>query len=485
MPSTDNLSYKHYLLFYGLATIMVLSISQAFLLGKSFLIGIPIVLAGTLLTLVNFRFLYYVLVFSIPFSFSIYLGGNVFLEAPTEPLMVLFLFIVMYRPFVNKKWDLDFNLNPISIIIFAQLVWLIPVMLFSTDWILSLKYFLSKSWYLAAFMFGTGLIIVSFKDIKRLFWLIYSCLLLITLITTLRHASYGFSFAEMNAPLHPFFKNHVIYSSFIAAFIPFVWNARTWYNQGSTNRRWLNWSILFFLFCIGISYTRASWLSIPLAIGTFIIIRNNLMKTALIATGIGLTLTVGWLLYNYKYVEFAPEFEKTVYHRGNIEGHLSATYDGTDVSGMERVYRWIAAKNMILDKPITGFGTNCFYDNYRKYVVTSFETYVSDNPEKSTTHNYFLMVFAEQGVVGFILFIALLVTALVLAQRYYLRSGNKHHKGLLLACAMSLVIIIFHLFLNDLIETDKIGSIFYIALALIVKVMIWEKKGLKSELTAQ
>ena len=229
MTTQLTISKKHHQLFYGLSAILIISILISFYTNKIFLIGIPIALGGILMTLLNFRILYYILVFSIPFSFEAYLGGNTFVELPTEPLMVLFLFIVMYRPFVNKKWDLIFNTNTISILIFAQLIWLIPVIFFSTDWILSLKYWLSKNWYVATFMFGTGLIIVQFKDIKSLFWLIYSCLFMITIIITIRYAGYNFAFEHMNRPLNPFFKNHVIYSSFIATFLPFVWNARTWY----------------------------------------------------------------------------------------------------------------------------------------------------------------------------------------------------------------------------------------------------------------
>ena len=484
MNAQIKISNRHISLFYLLCGILLVSVFSAFYLEKKFLIGIPIALAGALMTLVNFRILFYILVFSIPFSFEAYLGGNSFVELPTEPLMILFFFIVIYRPFVTKTWDIKFNTNIISLLIFAQLIWLIPVMFFSTDWILSLKYWLSKNWYVATFMFGTAIITNKFEDIKSLFWLIYSCLIVITLIITYRYAGYGFAFEHMNSPLHPFFINHVIYSTFVATFLPFVWIARTWYNKGSNQRNLLNTSLIFFLFCIATSYTRASWLSIPIAIGVYFLLRLKVLKYVLAIFIIGISITIGWLLHNYKYVEFSPDFEKTIYHRGNIEGHLSATADGTDVSGMERIYRWVSAKNMIKRKPWIGYGTNCFYDNYKKYVVTSFETYVSDNPEKSTTHNYFLMVFAEQGVIGFLLFAALLIAAFLLAEKYYYKIEDKKHRGILMAAILSITIVVFHLFLNDLIETNKIGGLFFISLSLIVKVIVWEKEKSKSKLTA-
>ena len=44
-----------------------------------------------------------------------------------------------------------------------------------------------------------------------------------------------------------------------------------------------------------------------------------------------------------------------------------------------------------------------------------------------------------------------------------------------MAAILSITIITFHLFLNDLIETNKIGGLFYISLALIVRIITWQK----------
>jgi O-antigen ligase len=39
--------------------------------------------------------------------------------------------------------------------------------------------------------------------------------------------------------------------------------------------------------------------------------------------------------------------------------------------------------------------------------------------------------------------------------------------------ALSLVIIIFHLFLNELIEVDKVGSLFLVGLAVLIRAGSW------------
>ncbi|UOQ70152.1 O-antigen ligase family protein [Hymenobacter cellulosilyticus] len=170
---------------------------------------------------------------------------------------------------------------------------------------------------------------------------------------------------------------------------------------------------------------------------------------------------------------YAPDFEKTVFNGHNFEKHLEATYKLEDVSGMERVYRWVAAARMISEKPITGSGPSTFYPEYKRFTVKSFRTYVSDNPEKSTTHNYFLLQLAEQGFPGFLLFVILFGTALVMVENLYHRSHSAQNRRVVLAAGLSLVVIIFHLLLNELVEVDKVGSFFYIAMALLMRAEGW------------
>jgi O-antigen ligase len=174
-----------------------------------------------------------------------------------------------------------------------------------------------------------------------------------------------------------------------------------------------------------------------------------------------------------RFMRFAPDFEKTIFNGDNFEKHLEATYKLEDVSGMERVYRWVAASQMIADKPVTGSGAATFYPEYKRYTVSGFRTYVSDNPEKSTTHNYFLLQLAEQGVPGFLLFFTLLSVALLLGERLYHRSRVTEHRQIVLATVLSLIVIIFHLLLNELIEVDKIGSVFFVCLAILIRSESW------------
>jgi O-antigen ligase len=139
-----------------------------------------------------------------------------------------------------------------------------------------------------------------------------------------------------------------------------------------------------------------------------------------------------------------------------------------DLSTAERFYRWIAGWRMAEAHPLTGVGPNHFYPAYRSYTVAAYRTYVSSNPERSTVHNYFLLLLSEQGFPALIFFVVLLFTMFAYAQNAYHRSTNTEDRFLLQALTAMLAMVVILISLSDLIEADKIGSLFYIIAGLLI-----------------
>ncbi|MCD8528591.1 MAG: O-antigen ligase family protein [Chitinophagales bacterium] len=134
---------------------------------------------------------------------------------------------------------------------------------------------------------------------------------------------------------------------------------------------------------------------------------------------------------------------------------------------MERIYRWVAAAHMIKDKPITGFGPSAFVENYKNYTVFVFETWISENEERSGVHNYFLMTAVEQGLIGLFIFISLLLAFFLYAEKAYAHA-NSENKDWIMAVSLSMIAIVVNLIFSDMIEVDKTGSFFFMNLALII-----------------
>ena len=437
---------------------------------------------GVLVAVVEWRWLYYLLFFLLPFSEEIGLFGGLSMDVPSEPLMLALTacvggsLLLGFSHLPRREW-----LHPLLVILALMLLWTATDTFFSVDTTKSIKYLLAKVWYLTPFVLGALLIVRRPHDAWRFAAVYAAGACLSVLYVASRHATKGFSFEKINWALHPFFRNHVVYATMLALLIPFVWFAlRAAHSAGSR----LAWRVALGILLFGLltSYTRASILSLPIAGLFYLVMRLRLTKMLLLAVAMGTTVTVSYFVSGDNFMEYAPDYEHTVFNGQNFEKHLEATYKLQDVSGMERVYRWVAAARMIADKPLVGSGAATFYPEYKRYTIKSFRTYVSDNPEKSTTHNYFLLQLAEQGIPGFFLFVTLIATALLLAERLYHRSHNRPEvRRVVLAATLSLVVIIFHLTLNEVVEVDKIGPVFFICLALLVRAETWLREDVGSE----
>lgn len=430
---------------------------------------------GVLLALVNWRWLYLLLFALLPFSLEIGLPGGLSMDVPSEPLMLALTACVPVVLVLNRGRDLrwrEWN-HPLLALLLALLLWAALGIVFSVDKLKSAKYVLAKVWYLTPFVLGTLVLVRRPADFWRVVAVYISGVCLTVGWTLARHAAHGFSFASVNRALQPFYPNHVIYATTVALLLPPAWGLVRRASGVGARRAWRVAAGVLLLGLV-LSYTRASWLSLPAAGAFYLVVRLRLTRWLLAGAAVGAAGAAVYLTQGANFMRYAPDFEHTIWNGNNFEKHLEATYNMQDVSGMERVYRWVAAGHMIAEKPLTGSGPATFYPEYKRYTVKSFRTYVSDNPEHSTTHNYFLLMLAEQGVPGFLLFCALLAVALLQAERlYHLSADRPEVRRVVLAVTLSLVIIVFHLLLNELVETDKIGSMFYVCLAMLIRSNTW------------
>lgn len=478
LPAISTISPDAYRLFQFFGGISLIAIFSAIATEMYFLAGIPAFLLLAYLTIVDFRKIFFLLIFMLPLSIDVDLPGGFATDLPTEPLMVGLMVVYFFYTLKNyKSLDTRFFRHPITVLLFVHLAWTFVTMLTSSLFFVSLKFCLAKLWYVTTFYFMAGLILKKIKDIKQLFW-VFVLPLLFTIIWVLAaHSQHNFSFSSSNKVLDPFYINHVIYAATLALFFPFVWYARQWYRTFSAKWWFIIIATIIVFVGIQLSYTRAAILAIFIAFGAYYVIHFKLVK---IASALTLVAALGLLIHlvsNNNYFDFAPEYERTITHK-NFDNLIEATYSGEDISTMERVYRWVAARYMIEDKPILGFGPGNFYNFYKTYALTSFETYVSDNKEQSGIHNYYLMIWVEQGIIGFFLFLIFSFAVLFKGEHIYHQTNNPERKRIIVIALLSIIIIDALLLINDMIEADKIGSFYFICLAIIVNMDIANRDDL-------
>ncbi len=458
------------LLFAGLALSIVVGVVSGIATDSYFLFGLPAIFLGAFITIVDFRKIFYLLLFCLPLSTEIELPGGFGTDFPSELLTVLlagiFLLFVIQK---GRQLNSAFVRHPLTLLLLLHFGWILITTLNSDQLIISLKFLLAKSWYVITFYFLAGYLLKTEAQIKLFFWCVFSALLFTVFVILIRHAATGFSFEEVNFVLKPFYRNHVSYAAILVLFFPYLWYATTWYPRWS----WKWWSLVIcvfiFLIAVYLTYTRAAYVSLILAAGVYFVIRFRLMKVAI---GLAIIAGLAGVIYvstDNKYLDYAPDFNKAISHK-KFDNLIEATAKGEDISTMERVYRWVAGFHMVSDQPWMGFGPGNFYDFYVPYTVNSFSTYVSDNPEHSGVHSYFLMVAIEQGILGLIIFLLLCFYTLLLGERLYHQTRDVSYRRIVLMAILSIVAIDVILLINDMVETDKVGSFFFIAMAVLVNV---------------
>lgn len=397
---------------------------------------------------------------SIEYSFSASLGTDL----PDEPLMVLLaslsVFYILYRgrPFASTLWH-----HPLFICFIGWMLWMTIVSLVSTTPWLSIKFMLAKTWYTGAFFLAPLIWLRTAASIRRSMYLLFVPLVLLALITLIRHAFSGFSFITASEVVQPYFRNHVVYSAMLVTLVPVLYFSRPY-------TKWKpiwDLAMIIVLLALFFSYARGAWLALFVGAFAYLLLRNKLLiygyVVGLLLTG----LTIVWLKYDDRYLDYAPDYRTTIFH-SDFSDHWQATYQGKDVSSVERFYRWIAGVRMIEERPLTGFGPASFYSSYRPYTLPAYKTWVSNNPDRSTVHNYFLLVAVEQGIPGLLLFLLLLGAIFYYAERIY-HQGATGGQGLFAAgIAVVLVMLGVVNFWSDLIETDKIGSLFFLSISLLL-----------------
>ena len=443
------------------------SVAASIALEQPLLMGLPVAVLTALLMLFNLSSVYKLFFILLPLSIEYDFSTTLATDLPSEPLMVALMVAgLMYYLLNPKQWQRRFINHPIIVLLLLQIIWISIAALYSTNSLVSVKFLLAKTWYIFTFVFVTNLFVKKDTDFKSIIIGMSAVMVLLIIRNVYLHALTDFDFQRANNVVQPFFRNHVNYAVFITLLVPMLLFALRWFKKGKIPRLLAQLGLAILFLGIALAFTRAAYvglLAIPLV--TYLV-RKKLMATALNLVFGALLLFVVFVASNNNFIKFAPEYETTVYH-ANLEDHIIATFQGKDISFAERVYRWVAAGHMIGERPLTGFGPGNFYNSYRPYTVERVKTYVSDNLDKSGVHCYYLMLAADQGLPGLLLFALMIYYTFIRGQNLYHRLDDPKQKAFVLVFLQIVAIVLINLLVSDLIEVDKIGTIFYTAISII------------------
>jgi O-antigen ligase len=122
----------------------------------------------------------------------------------------------------------------------------------------------------------------------------------------------------------------------------------------------------------------------------------------------------GLILVTVIFIYASSQFPKAELTAEKLES-FSARLTIPTSTVSERLHYWTIAKNMILDHPILGTGISSFGIRYGKYKPVGIS-------ETKYAHNVFLQIWVEQGLIGLLGFIGLLIGLFYFAIHYLRKS---------------------------------------------------------------
>lgn len=464
--------------FLGGSVLLILTLCMAFWLQQPLLLALPFVFVAGLYFLRDFRIPFFLLMAALPVSFNLQEMIGVGLDFPDEPLMLLLtggFFIVVLLNYHDAKLKAWIQ-HPLILLVLAGFCWMIVTVVFSMNPGLSVKYFLKRIWYIFPFLAFPYFIFRNTSNMRKSFLFLFLPLLAVVLLVLYRYSALGFRFEMVHDPIQPFFVNHVMYGSMISCMVPLIAGAFVYRKRFSFSWLFMLGALVIFLVAVYFSYSRAAWMAVIFALAAMVMIHFRVMHYAMILFFTVVLSAVIWLANDNTYLTFRPKFEKTIMHE-SIADHIMATIQGTDISSAERYYRWIAAVRMSADRPLTGVGPNNFYDYYKSYTIAAYRTWVSRNLERSTTHNYFLFMLVEQGYPAMILYAMLILAIFYYGQRIYHRQSDRMNRITVMSVLCMIAALFINNFFSELLETDKIGSLFLLGISLLVTIDLSTRKS--------
>lgn len=395
------------------------------------------------------------------------------MSLPTEPFIFLAMFVFLLKLVSERKFDKEVLKHPVSICIYIYLGWLFITSLVSEMPIVSFKYLLSRIWFICCFYFIVTQFVVDEKNIVKYILAYVLGFSIVILYTLINHAPSYFSHDTSYRVMQPFFQDHTSYGAALALLIPamFIVIKR---GRNDFSIRFFN-ILLLGLLCIGLlfSYTRAAWAGILAVFALWAVLKLRIKIKTLILTALTALLLI------------APFYNEIIYKMSkNTEvsstdflSHMKSMSNiASDDSNMERINRWKCAIRMFEAKPITGFGPGTYMFLYAPFQHSEDKTKISTNAaDLGNAHSEYLGLLADAGIIGSLSFIAILVTVLVIGFNLYNRTKNELTKETVLFLLLGLITYYLHAFLNDFLDMDKIASLFWGFIAIIVMFDIKDK----------
>lgn len=439
---------------------------------------VPAALLVILLALFSLDKLMLLVVFLTPLAINLqHLEGGLGLSLPTEPIIFGIMIIFILKQLHQSTFDKTVMSHPITISIIVYLTWIFITSITSELPVVSMKFLISRLWYILVFYFLGIQLFKEYSNIKKFIWLYVSSFILVIFYTIYNHSLYGFEKAPANYVMSPFYNDHTIYGAMLAMFFPAVLFFTVNKKYSAIIKFMATLVLAIFIVALVLSYTRAAWLSMAVAAIVYVVlllrIKFNFILFLAACLGIAALMfqTEIKLSLEKNRQDASKDFDKNIQSISNIS---------TDASNLERLNRWAAAFRMFESRPIFGWGPGTYTFVYAPFQQAQDKTIISTNMGNGgNAHSEYLGPLSESGVLGIVTFVAIVICVLSAGFRLYYTVTENEMKKLVLVLLLGFVTYIVHGGINDFLDTDKASVPFWGFIAMFVAIDVYHRKAVE------
>jgi putative inorganic carbon (HCO3(-)) transporter len=450
-------------------TSFILLNTYAIINGSYWVSYLPVLVAIFLMVFFELERALLLLTFLIPLSINFDdVGYGLGISLPDEPFIILIMFLSVFKIFIKSEYHLDVFRHPITVALLINFGWMLFTVFTSDMPFVSLKFMLSRFWYIVVFYFMAVMLFIKRENISKYLWLYIASLSLVIIYALIRHGAAGFTRETSYTLMQPFYAAHGIYAAAIAFFIPFLVISCVFYNRFLSHgiSRILVLLVLG-LFAAGLvfSFTRAAWLSVMgLAFILVPLMLRVRLRTLVLLVGTGLLLFVVFQNQVYYVLSKTQDVSSS-----DLSVHLKSVANvKSDASNAERINRWMSAIGMFKERPITGFGPGTYMFCYAPFQQSNYTTIISTNfGDVGNAHSEYLGPLAESGVMGLLTLLILIYVVLQTAFRLFYDGRTAYVRYMALSVMLGLITYLIHGVMNNYIESDKIAVLWWGGMAVI------------------
>ena len=434
--------------------------------------ALPVVLGVLLLYIFSLDKVLLLTAFTVPLSANLkVLDSGLAISLPAEPLLIGILVLFVAKMLYDGQYDRRISRHPIALVIYGMFAWMLVTTITSEMPVVSIKFLLSRLWFVIPAFFLCAILFKDPKNIHRFIWLYIASLCIVCVYTIIHHSQYGFDGDSAHWVMTPFYNDHTAYGAALAIYLIL---ALTYVFLPGLRRR-TKLIVVGVVALLGLalvlSNSRAAWISMVAALGVLICVLLKI-KFRWVAT-MAVILVGLFLTFQHQIIDVLEKNNQDA--SGDlVENIQSITNISTDASNLERINRWQSAFRLFNERPVFGWGPGTYQFVYAPFQMSKEKTIISTNAgDGGNAHSEYFGPLAEQGLVGSLLVVTLVIVTVYCGLTTYKRCKNKKAKLLALGATLAFISYFVHGFLNNFMDTDKLAVPVWSLAALIAAIDVY------------